>query len=393
LRRVIRRLALYAICGLFVMGCERQEPSLGDVGSDREWDAEQRDVLSGADFPVFAPEGLSVELGSWGGGEGEPVESLSLVHSVDERRSVEVDTALDTDEINFDDEAAAYFRDDDGTEVGFVAASRSMQVDGVERPFAFASAGDGWIARGHVGSVTITVQARGIDAGEVKLRALADPSQVIGGTPKYRPHRPDFDVLDTRRVVELADSTPLKDVGPKLAGVAQGAIALLPTGSAQPSWIGGEPELPDDTRWPEGKHGAMLFLAQLSLADLAPTVWTGPKTGHLHIFCDADPESLSIEGAGACTVLHSPAGAELRPRRFPSDLHEDKRLVRDMVKPSVGLTLPDAWTPLMKQLGIELGDDSNLQTDALDGELYVALPAADLAAGRFDRAEATIEYD
>jgi hypothetical protein len=34
-----------------------------------------------------------------------------------------------------------------------------------------------------------------------------------------------------------------------------------------------------------------------------------------------------------------------------------------------------------------------LQTDALDAELYVALPTDDLAAARFDRAEAIIEHD
>jgi hypothetical protein len=34
-----------------------------------------------------------------------------------------------------------------------------------------------------------------------------------------------------------------------------------------------------------------------------------------------------------------------------------------------------------------------LQTAALDAELYVMLPTADLVAGRFDRAEATIEHD
>jgi hypothetical protein len=34
-----------------------------------------------------------------------------------------------------------------------------------------------------------------------------------------------------------------------------------------------------------------------------------------------------------------------------------------------------------------------LQTDALDAELYVMLPTGDLAAARFDRAEAMIEHD
>ncbi len=34
-----------------------------------------------------------------------------------------------------------------------------------------------------------------------------------------------------------------------------------------------------------------------------------------------------------------------------------------------------------------------LQTDALDAELYIALATEDLHAGRFDRAQATIEFD
>lgn len=34
-----------------------------------------------------------------------------------------------------------------------------------------------------------------------------------------------------------------------------------------------------------------------------------------------------------------------------------------------------------------------LQTDHLDAELYVALATEDLTAGRFDRAQATIEFD
>jgi hypothetical protein len=192
----------------------------------------------------------------------------------------------------------------------------------------------------------------------------------------------------------------------------------------------------------------MTFVAQLSLADLDGSVWTGPTSGHLHVFCDIDPESHSIDGAGACAILHTPAGAELSLRRFPSDLHENNRIPQRMVKPRPGLTLPDEDAPLMHSLGLGFGgerrsdfeelwklkqrlhveqgwhraagqllgwptwqNDDNmdhlaslrdgqalewtllLQTDALDAELYVVLPTADLAAARFDRAEATIEHD
>jgi hypothetical protein len=183
-------------------------------------------------------------------------------------------------------------------------------------------------------------------------------------------------------------------------------------------------------------------------ADLDPSVWTGPTSGHLHVFCDIDPESNSIDGAGACAILHTPAGAELNVRRFPSDLHQDNRIPQRMVKPREGLTLPDEDAPLMRPLGLgfsgerrsdfeelwklkkrlhaEQGwhhaagqllgwptwqNDDNmgylaslrdghalewtllLQTDALDAELYVVLPTADQAAARFDRAEAIIEHD
>jgi hypothetical protein len=119
-----------------------------------------------------------------------------------------------------------------------------------------------------------------------------------------------------------------------------------------------------------------------------------------------------------------------------------------MVKPRIGLTLPDEDAPLMRSFGLGFSGerrsdveelwklkqrlhaeqgwhhragqllgwptwqhDDNLdylaslrdrqalewtlllQTDALDAELYVVLPTADLAAARFDRAEATIEHD
>ena len=272
--------------------------------------------------------------------------------------------------------------------------TRLIRVDGVERPFEFACAGNRWVAIGTVGDVTITVQACGMNAEDLHLRALAGPA-------------------------ELAE-----DLDATLAGLARGGIALLPSESAESSWIGGQPHLPADARWPTGVHGAMTFVAQLALADLDPSVWTGPTSGHLHVFCDIEPESNSIDGAGACAILHTPAGVELSVR----DIHQDNRIPRRMVTPRIGLTLPDGdgseelWK-LKQRLHAEQGwqhragqlhgwptwqNDDNmaylaslrggqelewtllLQTDA---ELYVVLPTADLAAGRFDRAEATIEHD
>jgi hypothetical protein len=80
----------------------------------------------------------------------------------------------------------------------------------------------------------------------------------------------------------------------------------------------------------------MTFLAQLALADLDPCVWTGPTSGHLYVFCDIEPQSISIEGPNACAILHSPAGTELSGRRFPPDLHPSIRIRQRMVTPRIG---------------------------------------------------------
>lgn len=423
-----------------------------DEGEKPDWqlqsEAEYREILGGATFSVFAPEGLRLELSGWGGGDGEPVTSVGLRHELGEDRWIEVDSDVD-DEVDAKSQAAWYLEGLSDARVEVASDPRPLRVDGVDRPFAFASAGDHWVAIGTVGDVAITVQARGIDVEDLHLRALADPAGLVdAGIPEYRPCRPDRGVLDSRRVGEIADATPIADLGATLAGVARGGFALLVSDGTESSWIGGEPHLPADALWPGGVHGAMTFVAQLSLADLDPSVWTGPTSGHLHVFCDIEPDSTSIEGAGACAILRTPAGAELSVRRFPSDLPEDKRVPQRMVKPRIGLTLPDEDAPLMRPLGlgfngerrsdleelwklkqrlhVEQGwhhgagqllgwptwqNDDNmdylaslrdgqalewtllLQTDALDAELYVVLPTADLAAARFDRAEAIIEHD
>ena len=190
----------------------------------------------------------------------------------------------------------------------------------------------------------------------------------------------------------------------------------------------------------------MLFVGQISLADLDPAVWAGPAAGQLHVFCDAEDESRAMEGLDACTVVHSGAGATLQRRPFPEDLDEDKRLPRFPVKPQPGLSLPEAATPLLRRLEIELQESSDydelstlqrrleseqgwhnphgqllgwdrvpgedlmamfasetgdrpedwtllLHTDVLDADLYVAVPTTDLTAGRFSHVQAGLFFD
>jgi hypothetical protein len=382
-------------------GCGAQEPL---TFPDAEW-AEDPQILARADFPVFAPEGVPIEVGGWGGDDSGPLSSLSLRYD-DKRREIDVES----DTQGFGGEPADRLRD----EGKVVTGVKTLRVDGVDRQAAFASSGDRWVATMKVEDVTITVDATGYSPGDVRLRQLTDPLQAVEKRPRYVPLRPNYDVLDPRRAEHLAEE-------------AKPGIALLATKEPQASWFGGTPHLPDGVDWPEGDYGPLLFVGQLALADLPRRVWTGPATGTLHVFCAVDPENGSVDRPGACTVLHSRGSAQLRERAFPPDLHVDhRRFARQFVTSSVGLTVPDedwefayrireeqGWRePAGQVLGwptwqndpnmdylAELGGGRAadysllLQTNFMGTELYVAMPTADVEAGRFDRVQATVEFD
>lgn len=87
----------------------------------------------------------------------------------------------------------------------------------------------------------------------------------------------------------------------------------LVTGEADDpsSWIGGLPEMPADTVWPEEDGKAAMFLAQIAMSDLPEDIWggLGPKTGWLLFF-------LAPENWGGACVLHiEERGA---PRFYPN---------------------------------------------------------------------------
>ena len=132
------------------------------------------------------------------------MDSITLRHELGEEQWIEIDSAIAEDEFHLPDarhEAAELLE-------GSTDAEVALRVDGVDLVFAFASVADRWVAIGSVGDVTITVEARGMNAADLRLRALADPARLVGAeTPEYRPGKPDRDVLDRQRVAELADAT------------------------------------------------------------------------------------------------------------------------------------------------------------------------------------------
>src|SRR6201999_458152 len=165
-----------------------------------DWESEERALLAGVSFSVFAPEGLRLELGGWGGGDGEPVDMIAVRYQLDDERWIDVESELAEDDFHLPDarhDAAEQLGGLSDARVESPAAPRPLRVDGIEVPFAFASSGDRWVAIGAVGEVTVTVEAQGMDAGDLRLRALVDPARLLdGGIPEYRPSRPDRGVLD-----------------------------------------------------------------------------------------------------------------------------------------------------------------------------------------------------
>jgi hypothetical protein len=76
------------------------------------------------------------------------------------------------------------------------------------------------------------------------------------------------------------------------------------------SRLGGAPDMPADTKWPQGAGGPMTFVAQLDCADLAPfdSAKLLPDEGMLAFFAGGYDEGA---------VLHFAGGQKLAPRALP----------------------------------------------------------------------------
>jgi hypothetical protein len=260
-------------------------------------------------------------------------------------------------------------------------------------------------------------------------------------------------VDDERLISELTREGTLEDLAQQLASLVRTGLrleAVEGTPAIGDSKVGGEPDLPADMPWPshtwrDGSHSTLRFVAQLRLGDLDPQVWPGPSTGLLSIF-HAFPHDEDFE---AVCVVQIPKDAELRRRPGPDEPAEELR-----VRLTPVLTLPhfgvgparaiakfgfdwdeprgeqaDDYLELLEALddaqptedGELVGarilgwpwfvqDDvlAELADDDLGWENYtsllsiwlqetavtaIVLPAADLAAGRFDRVRASSQSD
>lgn len=198
----------------------------------------------------------------------------------------------------------------------------------------------------------------------------------------------------------------------------QGTGDELPVGATK---LGGEPDLPDGTRWPtDDDDRPLAFVAQIALADLAAAAAAELPGGLLSFFFAFD-QTMS----GGC-VLHSSDGVALRRHEAPDSLQRTARLDPVAVDMETELTLCPVESDLVAQLGLsdvehwayyELADSHQepihrvfghpaiiqddprtagdvllLQVDLIDdalnehgeGRMYWFIARDDLAQGRFD---------
>lgn len=156
--------------------------------------------------------------------------------------------------------------------------------------------------------------------------------------------------------------------------------------------LGGRPDLPTATAWPDGYDAPLSFVLQVDLAGLpAELADSGlPTSGLLSFFYDAveQPWGFEPHDRGSWAVLHSAAGEELVARDFPDDLDPDVRyrplaLVAQTVASfpplesqeaaAAGIGLDDevVWERYERVLGAPRGATHRLlgHPDALQGDM------------------------
>jgi len=123
--------------------------------------------------------------------------------------------------------------------------------------------------------------------------------------------------------------------------------------------IGGQPDLPPDTQWPEWRGTPLNFLAQIRLADITTYALDNELSheGMLSFFFDYTnwgKPGRDAEGSLA-SVLHIPEGVALQRMLWPETLRLRERYTPLAVTSfSREMTAPDFESPIIEQFGYTL---------------------------------------
>jgi uncharacterized protein (TIGR02996 family) len=137
------------------------------------------------------------------------------------------------------------------------------------------------------------------------------------------------------RLMELLAESPIAHKANRVLALARPVITYKREAASERSLlvgasrIGGCPDLPPETEWPEYEGEPLGFLAQINFAELQPSPIARelPSTGVMSLFClhdkDRDTEDFL---PGTYRVLYSSNPTQLQRRAFPDELPEEARV-------------------------------------------------------------------
>jgi uncharacterized protein YwqG len=186
-----------------------------------------------------------------------------------------------------------------------------------------------------------------------------------------------------RALRKQMEESGLGEVTDKLEKLMRLSIRLKATAVSEAdlkpgsSKLGGVPDLPEGTTWPECDGVPMALLAQFRLRDVAPYDDEGqlPKSGMLYFFYETKEQKWGFDpkDRGHWKVIYYDGElAGLRPATPPATLPKESRFRACRLTFSNEITLPSWESESVKRL--------NLSKDAW--EKYVALPGAGCGEGQ-----------
>ncbi|MCX6850640.1 MAG: YwqG family protein [Verrucomicrobia bacterium] len=151
----------------------------------------------------------------------------------------------------------------------------------------------------------------------------------------------------------------------RFAALAQPAVLLAPHGAAGFSRLGGLPQMPADTAWPQYGGKPQAFLAQLDLAEVHSAMASSlPATGFLFFFYDQEQGVWGFDpkDAEGWQVVHTQADCRSLPERSaPEGLPEEFIYQRKPVQAERIELLPD--TPRLPRAEFDWKRDGDAYTN------------------------------
>lgn len=190
-------------------------------------------------------------------------------------------------------------------------------------------------------------------------------------TAAKRTLREEIDKAGLARVADDLEKLMMLSIRITASPAAEGE---LKSGSSK---LGGTPDLPEGTAWPECSGVPMALLAQLRLQDIASYDPDGrlPKSGMLYFFYETQEQKWGFDpkDRGHWRVIyHDSDPAQLRPVTPPENLPEESRFRACKLTFSNEITLPSWESPGITQL--------KLSEEEWEG--YVDFPGAGCGEGR-----------